>query len=107
LYRAAGADCLFVPGVDDPETIGVLARSIDGPLNVVMGLGHGALSVAELRSLGVRRISIGGSLARACFQLIRQAALEMQQAGTFHFAENQYAHGELCDFFAAWEAGRK
>lgn len=100
MYRKAGANCLFVPGADDIETIGNLVSSIDGPLNVVMGLGKNNLTVDDLRSVGVKRISIGGSLARACFQMIRRAALEMSNSGTFTFSENQYPHKELCDFFA-------
>lgn len=101
LYRSAGADCLFVPGIADKETIGTLVREIDGPMNVVMGLAHSRLTVADLRTLGVRRISIGGSLARAAFGLIRRVALEIQNSGTFTFADDQYPHNELCDFFAA------
>ncbi|XDD52122.1 isocitrate lyase/phosphoenolpyruvate mutase family protein [Leptospira sp. WS92.C1] len=107
MYRKAGADCLFIPGVNDPKTIEALVRSIDGPLNVVMGLGKNTLTVADLRSLGVRRISIGGSLARACFHLIHQAALEIIHQGTFSFAETQYGHKELCDFFSTFVKDEK
>lgn len=106
-YKEAGADCLFIPGIGDPQTIGTLVRSINGPLNVVMGLSHNQLTVEELRSLGVRRISIGGSLARACFHLIRQAALEIKNSGSFTYADHQYSHKELCDFFAEYEANTK
>ncbi|EMO51999.1 phosphoenolpyruvate mutase [Leptospira noguchii] len=107
MYRKAGADCIFIPGVNDLETIGNLVRSIDCPLNVVMGLGKNNFTKVDLQSLGVRRISIGGSLARACFYLIRQAALEMFSRGTFNFAETQLTHKELCDFFAAFEIKEK
>ena len=104
LYRAAGADCLFVPGVSDAATIGALVKAIDGPINVVMGLNGNALTVAQLRGLGVRRISIGGSLARAALGLVRRAAREMREQGSFAFAEQQIAHGELCQFFASWDS---
>ncbi|MBL8020897.1 MAG: isocitrate lyase/phosphoenolpyruvate mutase family protein [Leptospirales bacterium] len=104
LYREAGADCLFVPGVGDKETIGKLAREIDGPINVVMGLAHSTLTLADLKGLGVRRVSIGGSLARATFGLIRQAAKEILDKGTFTFADNQFPHNDLCDFFAKFDA---
>lgn len=107
MYRKAGADCLFIPGVNDIETIGNLVRSIDCPLNVVVGLGKNNFTAADLLSLGVRRISIGGSLARACFYLIHQAALEMFNRGTFNFTETQLTHKELCDFFAAFETKEK
>jgi len=103
LYRESGADYLFVPGVKDAETIAALVREIDGPLTVVMGLTGALLSVADLQALGVRRISIGGSLARATFGLIRQAAREMREQGTFTFAQQQIPDDELCEFFASWD----
>lgn len=101
LYREAGADCLFVPGVRDAKTITALAAEIDGPINVVMGLVGNTYTVPELESFGVRRISIGGSLARATFGLIRRAAEEMRDGGTFTFAEQQVPDGDLCRLFAA------
>ncbi|PJZ55815.1 isocitrate lyase/PEP mutase family protein [Leptospira barantonii] len=107
LFRKAGADCLFVPGVYDLETIENLVRSIDGPLNIVMGLGKSELTLSGLQSLGVRRVSIGGSLSRACFHLIREAAFEMIHKGTFDFSEAQYSHKELCDFFASFGEKQK
>ena len=100
LYREAGADCLYVPGVKDSETISSLVKEIDGPINVVMGLAGTPLSVAELESIGVKRISIGGSLARATFGIIRQAAEEIRDRGTFTFASQQVPDDELCRFFS-------
>jgi 2-methylisocitrate lyase-like PEP mutase family enzyme len=98
-FRAAGADCLFVPGVSDADTIAALVKEIDGPLNIVMGLTGNSLTVAELRTLGVRRISIGGSLARAMYHHIRNAAREMIEHGTFSYAERQIPQSELNSFF--------
>lgn len=98
-YREAGAHCIFVPGAADPKVIATLVREIDAPLNVVMGLSGNRLSVAELRDLGVRRVTVGGSLARALYHQLRQAALEMMQCGTFTFADQQIAHGELNQIF--------
>ena len=92
-----------MPGVRDADTIAALVRKIQGPLNIVMGLTGGALSVKELEALGVRRISIGGSLARATFGLIRRAVREMAETGSFSFADQQIPNGELCAFFASWE----
>ncbi len=101
LYREAGADCLYVPGVRDAETIASLAAEIDGPINVVMGLAGDPISVSELQALGVKRVSIGGSLARATFGLIRRAAEEIRDSGTFTFAKEQVPDEELCRFFSA------
>ncbi len=98
-YREAGAHCLYAPGQRTAEEIGSLVREVEGPINVVMGLAGSALTVAELQDLGVRRISIGGSLARACLGLIRRAAEEMATQGSFSFAEGQIANGELIKLF--------
>lgn len=99
-YREAGADCLFVPGASDPQSIEALVRVINGPVTVVMGLSGSALTVQQLGSLGVRRVTIGGSLARATFDLIRNAAAEMAEFGTFSYATQQIPHSELSQFFA-------
>jgi 2-methylisocitrate lyase-like PEP mutase family enzyme len=98
-FREAGADCVFVPGATDPQTISTLVREIDAPLNVVVGLSGNRMSLAELEKLGVRRVTIGGSLARATYHLIRRAAEEMMSIGTFTFADDQVAHGELNEIF--------
>ena len=99
-YREAGADCLFVPGVKDADTIAALVKEVNGPVNVVMGLVGNLLTVNQLGELGVKRVSIGGSLARATFGLIRRAADELRQDGTFTFADEQIPDDELCRFFS-------
>ena len=99
-YREAGADCLFVPGVKDIDTIKILVEEIDGPVSIVMGLTGSPISLRELKAAGVARISIGGSLARATFGLIRNASKEMLENGTFEFSNIQIADDELCNLFA-------
>lgn len=99
LYREAGADCLFVPGVSDIPTVATLVKEIAGPINVVMGLSGADVSFAELADLGVRRVSIGGSLARSVYYRIRQAAEEMFSHGTFTYARNQIPQDELNEIF--------
>lgn len=99
-YREAGADCLYVPAVTAPDEIATLVREIDAPINVVMGLAGAPLSVVQLRDLGVRRISVGGSLARATFGLIRRAGEEMLRDGTFSYASGQIPDAELCALFS-------
>ncbi len=101
-YLEAGADCLFVPGLKDADTIRRLVQETSAPLNVVMGLTGNPMTVADLASLGVRRISIGGSLARATFGLIRRAAQEMREHGTFQYAAQQIPDDEMCRFFDQW-----
>jgi 2-methylisocitrate lyase-like PEP mutase family enzyme len=99
LYREAGADCLFVPGASDPDMIRELVREVDGPLNVVMGLTGSDLSLAQLRDLGVRRVSVGGSLARSLYFHLRAAAQEMLTRGTFSYAREQIPQSELNQVF--------
>ena len=94
-YLSAGADCVFVPGVNDADTIGALVREIDGPLNVLAGGSPAQPNVAELEALGVRRISIGSSLANATFALMHAAASEMRGTGTFSFAADAVPHAEM------------
>lgn len=80
-YLRAGADCAFVIGVSDRDTIARLAREIDGPLNVLAG--PGSPPVAELARLGVRRVSLGSGLHRASLAAARAAAEELLASGTY------------------------
>jgi len=80
-FADAGADCLYAPGVQGREQIAAMVRAVaPKPLNVLM-FGPG-LSVAELADLGVRRISIGGALARTAWGAMMRAAEEIK-AGSF------------------------
>ncbi|MES5824131.1 isocitrate lyase/phosphoenolpyruvate mutase family protein [Streptomyces sp. RG80] len=98
-YLAAGADCAFVPGAADAETIGTLVRELDGPLNVVMGLTGNALALDDLRALGVRRVTVGGSIARAMYRQLLDVARELKEQGTFSYAAGQIAQADLNDLF--------
>lgn len=98
-YLAAGADCAFVPGASDATTIGTLVRELDGPLNVVMGLTGNALSMADLGELGVRRVTVGGSIARAMYRHLLTAARELAERGTFAYAADQLSQADLNDLF--------
>jgi 2-methylisocitrate lyase-like PEP mutase family enzyme len=93
-YREAGADCLYAPGPTDDETLRRLAHEVDGPLNVVVGMG-GDAARDHMARLGVKRISTGGSLYRATCKLVLDAAREMAEAGTFGYLGNIIADGEI------------
>jgi 2-methylisocitrate lyase-like PEP mutase family enzyme len=80
-YRAAGADCLFVPGPADAATIGKLTVAIDGPVNVMVL--SGMPSTRELEKLGVARVSMGGGPARAALTTVRRIAEELRDSGTY------------------------
>jgi 2-methylisocitrate lyase-like PEP mutase family enzyme len=98
-YLAAGADCAYVPGASDATTIQTLVRELDGPLNIVAGLTGPSLPVAQLRDLGVRRVTVGGSIARAMYRHLLDAAHELAQHGTYSYADNQLSHADLNDTF--------
>jgi len=85
-YLAAGADCIFVPGVEDAETIGRLARAIDGPLNVLAGAS--TPPVSELERLGVARVSVGSGAMRASLTLVRSIGEELLERGSFGWARD-------------------
>ena len=87
-YSEAGADVLYAPGLPDIEAIATLCREIDKPVNVVMGLAGKPISVSELAEAGVRRISVGGSFARAALGAMMRAAEEVLTHGTFGYASD-------------------
>ena len=89
-----------MPGITDAGAIGALVKEVNAPVNVVVGLAGRPMSVNQLEDLGVKRVSIGGSLARATFGIIRRAAEEIRDHGTFSYAEGQVPDAELCRFFA-------
>jgi 2-methylisocitrate lyase-like PEP mutase family enzyme len=99
-FRAAGADCLYIPGVNDLDTITTIVREVDGPVNVVIGLGTSTLNVPDLLKAGVQRISLGGSIARAALGFIRRSAEELATHGTITFAQDQIPQSELNALFA-------
>ncbi|HWY46456.1 MAG TPA: isocitrate lyase/phosphoenolpyruvate mutase family protein, partial [Bryobacteraceae bacterium] len=80
-YRKAGADSLFAPGVSDPETIGRLAKAVNGPLNILATAG--VPNMSELERLGVRRVSVGSGPMRAAMGLTQRIAKELKEHGTF------------------------
>ena len=80
-FAAAGADCLFAPGVWDKADIAAMVRAVaPRPVNVLVM--RPGVSAAELADLGVRRISIGGALARVAWGAVLEAAKQIQ-AGSF------------------------
>ena len=93
-FQQAGADVLFAPGLTSKQDIATVVRSVDRPLNVIMGLQDMQLTLDELSELGVRRVSVGSALARAAIGAFLQAAQEMRAHGTFTFAEDavKYAY---------------
>lgn len=100
LYREAGADCLYTPGVRDRDEVAALVREVDGPMNFVVGRGMADYTLEELGELGIRRVSIGGSLHRATFALAERAAAEMKLMGRFTWAADQLDAADFDRLFA-------
>lgn len=92
-YLAAGADGIFVPGVVDLEVVRRLAAAIPAPLNILVG--PGAPSVAELAAVGVRRISLGSSVAAAAYAVAERAARELLTTGTYDSVSAELDYGRL------------
>lgn len=80
-FLAAGADCVFVPGVRDRETIAALVNGIGGPINILAV--PGTPPVADLQALGVARVSVGSGPHRATMALVRDIAKELKTRGTY------------------------
>ncbi len=93
-YLEAGADCIFVPGVVEADTIRRLAAAIPGPINIVAGLAN-VLDAPALFSLGVKRVSVGGGLARAALGLLDRAARELRDSGTLGFLDGAIGYADL------------
>ena len=100
-FQEAGADVLYAPGLRSLADIAAVVRSVDRPVNVVMGLSGATLTVAELASVGVKRISVGSSLARAALGAFHRAAEEIRDNGSFTYAADALSFAELNKMFAA------
>lgn len=99
-FAEAGADVLFAPGLRSVEDIQAVVRAVaPKPVNVLMGLSGVSLTVAQLQDLGVRRISVGSSLARAAYGEFFRAAQDIQDSGSFRFAERALPFQQLNDLF--------
>lgn len=100
-FQEAGADVLFAPGLTSKEDIATVVRSVDRPVNVIMGLQGVQLSLNDLYALGVKRVSVGSALSRAALGAFLRAAREMLEKGTFQFAEEAVPYKEITAMFAA------
>jgi len=97
-YAEAGADCLYAPGIKTREDIAAVVKAVH-PKPVNLLIGASGLSLQEATDLGVRRISVGGSLARVAWAGFMKAAKEMAEKGTFTELAGGYPGGELNKMF--------
>jgi methylisocitrate lyase len=99
-FAEAGADCLYAPGVKKREDIKAIVDAVaPKPVNVLVGSNF--TTVAELAALGVRRISVGGALARAGWGAVLAAAKEIAESGTFEGLSRAVPGDELQRYFSS------
>ena len=98
-YSAAGADCLYAPGIRTPELIAAVVKAAaPKPVNVLMP-GALGLTLADLQALGARRISVGGTLARVAWGAFIRAAKAIASEGRFDAFKDAAPHAEINGFF--------
>jgi 2-methylisocitrate lyase-like PEP mutase family enzyme len=101
-FAEAGADVLYAPGLTSLEAIRrVCAAVAPKPVNVLAGMGGANFPLAELEAAGVRRISLGGALARAALGALMRAGREMKDKGTFSFVDEAAPSAEVSAFMEA------
>jgi 2-methylisocitrate lyase-like PEP mutase family enzyme len=98
-FEAAGADVLYAPGLRSTDDIVAVLKSVQRPVNVLMGLQGVLLGAAELSAMGARRISVGSALYRAAMGAFLRAANEMRHQGTFEFAGDAANPRDLARIF--------
>jgi 2-methylisocitrate lyase-like PEP mutase family enzyme len=92
-FRDAGADCVFVPGLRDADTIARLVKDLQCPVNILAGPGFPA--VPELQKLGVARVSLGSGPMRATMGLMQRMTEELRRAGTYGALEGAIPYADV------------
>jgi 2-methylisocitrate lyase-like PEP mutase family enzyme len=100
-FEAAGADVLYAPGVHKLETIKTVVASVKKPFNLVMGFADPTLTVEQLSAAGVKRISVGGAMARVALAAFLKCAREMKDQGAFTYVREMAPMKEVRGAFAA------
>jgi 2-methylisocitrate lyase-like PEP mutase family enzyme len=94
-FRDAGADCVFVPGVRDSETIRRIVVDLQCPVNILAG--PGSPTIPELAALAVRRVSLGSGPMRATMGLLQKLARELSVGGTYSALDKAPSHAQMND----------
>ena len=94
-FAKAGADVLYAPGLTSLDAIRTVCASVSRPVNALMGFTGATFSVDELAAVGVKRISVGGSFARAALGGFVRAAREVKEKGTFTYAADSLPSAEV------------
>lgn len=105
-YQEAGADVLFAPGLQSAADIAAVVREVERPVNVIMGFQGVQLDFTQLAELGVKRVSVGGSLARAAYGALLWAGRELKEQGTFNYANEAVSGKEMNALFEPFGSTR-
>lgn len=98
-FAAAGADCLYAPGIKTRDQIAAVVKAVaPKPVNFLMSTAT-ELTVNDLAALGVRRISLGGTLARVAWTAVARAARDIAATGKFDSLAGTMSNPELNAFF--------
>jgi 2-methylisocitrate lyase-like PEP mutase family enzyme len=98
-YADAGANCLYAPGISERDHIEAVVKAVaPKPVNLLISA-PGGLTIRDAADLGVRRVSVGGALARAAWGGFIRAAKDLAESGTFAGFAGATPHGELQEFF--------
>jgi 2-methylisocitrate lyase-like PEP mutase family enzyme len=101
-FAEAGADCLYAPGVRQPDEISAIVKAVSPkPVNVLVSTGNRELSLSQLADLGVRRISVGSALANVGWGAFIRAAREIADSGTFESFAAAASFAELNQLFSS------
>ena len=99
-FAEAGADCLYAPGVGDPDEIAAIVKAVSPrPVNVLVSTANSNLSVSQLTDLGVRRISVGAALARVAWGAFMRASKRIKETGSFDSFNDAAPFNEINDLF--------
>jgi 2-methylisocitrate lyase-like PEP mutase family enzyme len=101
-YAEAGGDCLYAPGVRDPDQIAAIVKAVaPKPVNVLVSRPSNDLTLSRLTDLGVRRISVGSALACVAWGAFMRAARSIAETGSFDAFAEAAAYSEINDLFSA------
>jgi 2-methylisocitrate lyase-like PEP mutase family enzyme len=100
-YKDAGADCLYAPGIKTREQIEAVVKAVAPKAVNFLNSGAFGFTVGDLAAMGVRRISVGGSLARVAMHAFIRVATEIARDGKFDGFAGVISNAELNQFFAA------
>ncbi len=100
-YASAGADCLYAPGVKEPDEIAALVKAVaPKPVNVLVSAPSKTFTVARLADLGVRRISVGSALARVAWGAFLRSAQHIASTGSFDGLAGAASFDQLNELFS-------